>query len=79
MTVRYANGGTGDRPMSITINGVVQSIAFASTVPAVSPARTRFEGPLPPELADEIAALLARKQVIACDLVCEGSSGLKMR
>lgn len=25
------------------------------------------------------ASLVARKQVIACDLVCEGSSGLKMR
>jgi len=25
------------------------------------------------------ASLVAHKQVIACDLVCEGSSGLKMR
>jgi hypothetical protein len=33
MTVRYANGGAADRPMTVTVNGVVQTIAFASTIP----------------------------------------------
>ncbi|MEO3386341.1 CBM35 domain-containing protein [Mesorhizobium sp. CAU 1741] len=33
MTVRYANGGTSDRPMTVTVNGVVQTIDFESTIP----------------------------------------------
>ena len=31
LTVRYANGGAGDRPMTLSVNGVEQVLAFAPT------------------------------------------------
>lgn len=34
LTVRFANGGTTDRPMTLTVNGVEQTIDFPSTIPA---------------------------------------------
>ncbi len=34
LTVRYANGGATDRPMTLSVNGVEQTIDFPSTIPA---------------------------------------------
>ncbi|GHC72866.1 carbohydrate-binding protein [Limoniibacter endophyticus] len=34
LTVRYANGGDANRPMTLSINGVTQLVNFNSTVPA---------------------------------------------
>lgn len=34
LTVRYANGGAADRPMTIVVGGVAQTVAFGSTIPA---------------------------------------------
>ena len=36
LTVRYVNGGATDRPMTLTVDGVTQTLAFASTAPAAS-------------------------------------------
>ncbi|HWK63935.1 MAG TPA: carbohydrate-binding protein [Rhizobiaceae bacterium] len=33
LTIRYANGGTTDRPMTLTVGSTTQTIAFASTAP----------------------------------------------
>ena len=33
LTVRYANGGTTERPMTLTVGGETQTLAFASTAP----------------------------------------------
>ncbi|MEQ1941290.1 carbohydrate-binding protein [Mesorhizobium sp. VNQ89] len=43
LTVRYANGGATDRPMTLSVGGVTQTLAFASTAPAGSTAAVAWQ------------------------------------
>jgi len=43
LTVRYVNGGATDRPMTLNIGGVTQTLDFPSTAPAGSPAAVAWQ------------------------------------